>query len=32
MINGFSKYYSMTGWRLGWLVAPPRLDECINKL
>ncbi|MBB4264422.1 pyridoxal phosphate-dependent aminotransferase [Roseospira visakhapatnamensis] len=22
VINSFSKYYSMTGWRLGWLVAP----------
>jgi aspartate/methionine/tyrosine aminotransferase len=32
VINGFSKYYSMTGWRLGWLVAPKRLDEAINKL
>ena len=32
VINGFSKYYSMTGWRLGWLVAPKRLDEAVNKL
>jgi aspartate/methionine/tyrosine aminotransferase len=23
VINSFSKYYSMAGWRLGWLVAPP---------
>ena len=22
MINSFSKYFGMTGWRLGWLVAP----------
>lgn len=22
-INSFSKYFNMTGWRLGWLVAPP---------
>ena len=26
-INSFSKYYGMTGWRLGWLVAP---DDCVN--
>ena len=24
-VNSFSKYYGMTGWRLGWLVAPPDL-------
>src|SRR6185369_9240918 len=24
-INSFSKYFSMTGWRLGWLVAPEHL-------
>jgi aspartate/methionine/tyrosine aminotransferase len=24
IINSFSKYYSMAGWRLGWLVAPPK--------
>lgn len=23
VINSFSKYFGMTGWRLGWLVAPP---------
>lgn len=23
VVNSFSKYYSMVGWRLGWLVAPP---------
>jgi aspartate/methionine/tyrosine aminotransferase len=23
-INSFSKYFTMTGWRLGWLVAPER--------
>ncbi|MDO8289394.1 MAG: aminotransferase class I/II-fold pyridoxal phosphate-dependent enzyme [Parvibaculum sp.] len=30
--NSFSKYYSMTGWRLGWLVVPDRLVrplECL---
>jgi aspartate/methionine/tyrosine aminotransferase len=25
VVNSFSKYFSMTGWRLGWLVLPPRL-------
>lgn len=24
IINSFSKYFSMAGWRLGWLIAPPR--------
>ena len=24
VINSFSKYFNMTGWRLGWMVAPPR--------
>ena len=24
VINSFSKYFGMTGWRLGWLVAPPK--------
>ncbi|MCJ2186867.1 pyridoxal phosphate-dependent aminotransferase [Novosphingobium beihaiensis] len=25
VVNSFSKYYSMTGWRLGWLAVPPEL-------
>ena len=25
VVNSFSKYFSMTGWRLGWMVAPPDL-------
>jgi len=25
VINSFSKYYCMTGWRLGWMVVPPDL-------
>lgn len=32
IINSFSKYYSMTGWRLGWMVLPERLlrpMECL---
>ena len=32
VINGFSKAYSMTGWRLGWVVAPDHLDSCIDAL
>jgi aspartate/methionine/tyrosine aminotransferase len=31
-INSFSKYFSMTGWRLGWLVAPPALVPVIERL
>ena len=27
VINSFSKYFSMAGWRLGWLVVPPALVE-----
>src|SRR5438034_5781350 len=31
-VNGFSKTYSMTGWRLGWLVAPTPLFKEISKV
>jgi len=31
-INSFSKYFSMTGWRLGWMVVPPALVGAIEKL
>jgi aspartate aminotransferase len=31
-INGFSKAYSMTGWRLGYLAAPEPLVEQVGKL
>jgi aspartate/methionine/tyrosine aminotransferase len=31
-INSFSKYFSMTGWRLGWLVLPPELVAPIERL
>ncbi|MBB2201525.1 pyridoxal phosphate-dependent aminotransferase [Gluconacetobacter tumulisoli] len=27
VVNSFSKYFSMAGWRLGWLVVPPSLIE-----
>jgi aspartate/methionine/tyrosine aminotransferase len=32
VINSFSKYFGMTGWRLGWLVAPPEHVSAIDKL
>lgn len=32
VINSFSKYFSMTGWRLGWLIAPERLVPPIERL
>ena len=31
-VNSFSKYFGMTGWRLGWLVLPPALVQPIEKL
>ncbi|MBA4090589.1 MAG: aminotransferase [Sphingobium sp.] len=27
IVNSFSKYYSMAGWRLGWILVPPALIE-----
>ena len=32
VVNSFSKYFSMTGWRLGWLVLPPDFVPPIVKL
>ena len=32
VVNSFSKYYGMTGWRLGWLVAPEDLVGAVEKL
>lgn len=31
-INGFSKVYSMTGWRLGYTAAPPEIAEVIDTI
>lgn len=31
-VNGFSKYYSMTGWRLGYMIAPQEFIRPIQKL
>jgi aspartate/methionine/tyrosine aminotransferase len=31
-INSFSKYFSMTGWRLGWLVLPETLVPAVERL
>jgi aspartate/methionine/tyrosine aminotransferase len=31
-VNSFSKYFNMTGWRLGWLVAPEDVVPAIEKL
>lgn len=32
ILDGFSKIYAMTGWRLGYAVAPPKIVEAINML
>jgi len=32
VINSFSKYYGMTGWRVGWLVVPEDFIEVANRL
>jgi aspartate/methionine/tyrosine aminotransferase len=32
VINSFSKYFNMTGWRLGWLVVPPSMLAAVEKL
>ncbi|MBY6004741.1 aminotransferase class I/II-fold pyridoxal phosphate-dependent enzyme [Salipiger bermudensis] len=32
VINSFSKYFSMTGWRVGWLVLPERMVRQVERL
>jgi aspartate/methionine/tyrosine aminotransferase len=32
VVNSFSKYFSMTGWRLGWLLVPERLHRAVDRL
>jgi aspartate/methionine/tyrosine aminotransferase len=31
-INGMSKTYSVTGWRVGWTIAPPEITNAIRKV
>jgi aminotransferase len=31
-INGLSKTYSVTGWRVGWTISPPSLTGAIRKV
>lgn len=32
VLNSFSKYFGMTGWRIGWLVVPPAFTTAVEKL
>ena len=32
VINSFSKYFSMTGWRIGWMVVPDHLVDVVERL
>ena len=32
IVNSFSKYYAMTGWRLGWIVAPTTWVRALERL
>ncbi|WP_274629565.1 pyridoxal phosphate-dependent aminotransferase [Arvimicrobium flavum] len=32
VINSFSKYYCMTGWRIGWMVLPERLVRAVERV
>jgi aspartate/methionine/tyrosine aminotransferase len=32
VINSFSKFFSMTGWRVGWIVVPERLVRTVERL
>lgn len=32
VVNSFSKYFSMTGWRIGWLLVPDDLIDSVDRL
>ncbi len=32
VVNSFSKYFSMTGWRIGWLLVPDDLMDAVDRL
>jgi aspartate/methionine/tyrosine aminotransferase len=32
VVNSFSKYWRMTGWRLGWMLAPADLHDAVDRL
>jgi aspartate/methionine/tyrosine aminotransferase len=32
VVNSFSKYFAMTGWRLGWLLVPAALQRAVDRL
>jgi len=32
VVNSFSKYFAMTGWRLGWLLVPEPLRRAVDRL
>lgn len=32
IINSFSKYYCMTGWRVGWMIVPERMVRTVERL
>ena len=32
VVQSFSKYYSMTGWRVGWMIVPPDLARTVERL
>ena len=32
IINSFSKYFCMTGWRVGWMIVPPELVRPVERL
>ena len=32
IVNSFSKYFCMTGWRIGWMVVPSSLVRAVERL